>query len=212
MTKFRSGKWTLPAGVLLVLTLGRCSGPPPIQENLGRAGASLEKLLDKAEQGNAEAQVRLGLRYKHGMRVPQDYAKALNWFLRASLQGNAFAQARLGAMYRDGLGGAQNYAEAAKWLRKSAEQGNSTAQLALGMLYKEGKGVPQDDEKALKWLKSAAAGSSDLPPGHFDYWDLPPIVPSPIMPIQVGADRPSDHESKPVIQDELARGRAQRQP
>ena len=136
----------------------------------------------------------------------------MNWFLRASLQGNAFAQARLGAMYRDGLGGAQNYAEAAKWYRKSAEQGNSTAQLALGILYKEGKGVPQDDEEALKWLKSAAAGSSDLPPGHFDYWDVPPIAPSPIFPIQVGAVRRPDREWTPEIRDELAKEQAKRQP
>lgn len=212
MTKFRSGKWTLPAVVLLVLTLGRCSGPPPIRDHLGRAEASLQSLLDKAEQGNAEAQVALGLRYKHGMGVPQDSEAALNWFLRASLQGNTLAQSRLGLMYRDGLGVARNYAEAAKWFRKSAEQGNSTARLALGILYKEGKGVPRDDEKALRWLKSAAAGSSDIPPGHFDYWDVPPIVPSPIIPIQVGAARPSDHESKPVIQDELTRGHTQRQP
>lgn len=208
----RSGKWTLPAIVLLMLTSGRCGGPPPIPDNLGRAEATLQNLLDKAEQGNAKAQVALGLRYKYGMGVPQDSGAALNWFLRASLQGNALAQAQLGFMYREGLGVPQNYAEAAKWFHKSAEQGNSTAQLALGILYKEGKGVPQDDEEALKWLKSAAAGSSDLPPGHFDYWDVPPNAPSPIIPFQVGADRPSDHESKPAIQDELARGQAQRQP
>ena len=212
MTTSRSGKWTLPAVVLLVLTLGRCSGPPSVQDNLGRVETSLEGLRGRAEQGDAEAQVTLGLRYKHGMRVPKDSSEGLNWFLRASLQGNAFAQARLGAMYRDGLGGAQNYAEAVKWFRKSAEQGNSTAQIALGILYKEGKGVPQDDEEALKWLKSAAARSSDLPPGHFDYWDVPPIAPSPITPFQVGAVRRQASEQTPENRSELAKKEAKRRP
>ena len=211
-TTSRFRQWTVPAVVLSVLILGRCSGPPPIQDNLGRAEASLETLLDKADRGDAEAQVTLGLRYKHGMGVPQDSGEALNWFLRASRQGSAFAQARLGGMYRDGSGVAQNYAEAVKWYRESAEQGNSTAQLALGILYKEGEGVPQDDEEALKWLKLAAASSSDLLPGHFDYWDVPPIAPSPIIPIQVGAvrrpNRPWTHE----IRDELPWDQAQRQP
>ena len=211
-TTSRFRQWTLPAVVVLVLTLGRCSGPLPIKDDPGRAKALLECLLDKAEQGNVEAQVRLGLRYKHGMGVPQDSGEALNWFLRASVNGNALAQAHLGAMYRDGLDVAQNYAEAAKWFRKSAEQGNSAAQLALGILYKQGKGVLQDDKEALKWLKSAAAGSSDLPPGHFDYWDVPPIAPSPIIPMQVGAVRDPDHEWTPEIPDELAGQQAKRQP
>ena len=199
--------------VLLSLTLGRCSrGPQPIHERPGEANVSLEDLLGRAEQGEVEAQVTLGLRYKHGMQVRQNFGEALKWLLRASLQGNAFAQARLGAMYRDGLGVAQNYAEALKWFRKSAEQGNSTAQLALGFLYKEGKGVSQDEEEALRWFKSVTAGSSDLPPGHFDYWDVPPIAPSPITPVQVGAVRPSDHEWPPEIRDELAREQARPQP
>ena len=179
---------------------------------MGRAEPSLENLLDKAEQGNAEAQVTLGLRYKHGMGVPRDSGEALKWFRCASLQGNAFAQARLGVMYRDGLGVAQDYAEAARWFRKSAEQGNSTAQIALGILYKQGKGVPRNREEALRCFKSVTAGSSDLPPGHFDYWDLPPMAPSPIIPIQVGAVRPSGDDRTPEIRGELAREQAQPQP
>ncbi len=137
------------------------------------------------------------------MEVPQDSAEALNWFLRASLQGNSFAQARLGAMYRDGLGVEQNHAKAVKWFRKSADQGNSTAQIALGIMYWKGMGFPQDDDEAIKWLKSATAGSSDLPPGHFDYWDVPPIVPSPITPIRVGAVRRRVSEWKPESWEEL---------
>ena len=188
----QSGKWTLAAVVLAALTLSRCSGPLPIRDDSGEARVSLEDLLDRAEQGDADAQVTLGLRYKHGMRAPRDSGKALKWFQRASEQGSAFAQARLGAMYRDGLGVAQNHAEAVKWFRKSADQGDSTAQVALGIMYRKGRGVPRDDKEAIKWLRSVAADPSDLPPGLFDYWEIPPIAPSPIEPIQVGEARRRD--------------------
>ena len=189
--------------VLLSLTMGRCSrGPQPIHANPGEARVSLEDLVERAEQGEVEAQVTLGLRYKHGMQVPQDFREALKWLLRASRQGNAFAQARVGAMYRDGLGAGRNYAEAVKWFRRSAGQGDSTAQLALGILYKEGTGVLQSDEEALKWLHSVTAGPSDLPPGHFDYWDVPPIAPSPVTPIQVGAAGRLALEWKPRSREE----------
>ena len=213
-TTFQSKKWILLTVVLAALTWSRCSrGPQPIHENPGEARVSLEELFEKAEQGEVEAQVTLGLRYKHGMQVAQDFGEALKWFLRASRQGNAFAQARLGAMYRDGLGVARNHAEAVKWFRQSAGQGDSTAQLALGILYREGTGVPQSDEEALKWLKSVTAGPSDLPPGHFDYWEVPPIAPSPVTPIQVGEAQRRALESNPRIWEELKKGeREKRQP
>ncbi len=146
------------------------------------------------------------------MQAPQDFGEALKWFLSASRQGNAFAQARLGAMYRDGLGVARNYAEAVKWFRKSANQGDSTAQLALGILFREGKGVPQSDEKALVWLDSVMTGPSDLPWTPYDYWEIPPIVPSPIAPTQVGSSRLPALEWKPKSWEELKGEEAERQP
>ena len=146
------------------------------------------------------------------MRVPQDFGEALKWFLRASRQGNAFAQACLGAMYRDGLGVAQDYREAGKWFRKSADQGDSTAQLALGILYKEGKGVPRDDEEALKWLNSAMEDRPAFPRGPSDYWNIPPILPSPITPIQIGEARRRVGEWKPKSWEALKREEEKRQP
>jgi TPR repeat protein len=200
------------AVVLVALTLSRCSGAPPIRDCAREAKESLENLIENAEQGGVAAQVSLGLRYKHGMRVPQDFGEALKWFLRASRQGNAFAQACLGAMYRDGLGVAQDYREAGKWFRKSADQGDSTAQLALGILYKEGKGVPRDDEEALKWLNSAMEDRPAFPRGPFDYWNIPPILPSPITPIQIGEARRRVGEWKPRSWEELKREEEKRQP
>ncbi len=65
-----------------------------------------------AEQGNANAQSRLGILYDMGQGVPQDYAEAVRWWRRAAEQGNANAQFFLGDAYRRGQGVAQNYIQA----------------------------------------------------------------------------------------------------
>ena len=89
----------------------------------------------KAEQGDAAAQLFLGILYKDGQGVPQDYAQAAIWFRKAAEQGDAGAQFMLGASYANGKGVPQDYAQAAVWFRKAAEQGNATAQILLGILY-----------------------------------------------------------------------------
>src|SRR4051812_23233578 len=55
-----------------------------------------------SDQGNAAAQNNLGLIYRDGLGVPQDYVEAIKWFRLAAGQGNAGAQFNLGNMYRDG--------------------------------------------------------------------------------------------------------------
>ena len=48
-----------------------------------------------AEQGNAEAQYRLGLSYYNGEGVPKDYAQAAFWWRKAAEQGEDTAQYNL---------------------------------------------------------------------------------------------------------------------
>jgi hypothetical protein len=50
----------------------------------------------QANQGNAIAQTNLGVLYRDGKGVPQDYAEALRWYRKAADQGNAIAQTNLG--------------------------------------------------------------------------------------------------------------------
>src|ERR1043165_6239996 len=87
-----------------------------------------------AEQGLAEAQVRLGFMYGQGQGVPQDYQEAAKWTRRAAEQGLADAQFDLGVMYGQGQGVPQDHQEAAKWYRKAAEQGHERAQYNLGVM------------------------------------------------------------------------------
>jgi hypothetical protein len=84
-----------------------------------------------AEQGNAEAQCRLGDMYYEGRYdAPRDEKKAVYWYRMAAEQGDADAQFSLGGMYANGQGVPRDDAEAVKWYQKAAEQGNPAAQYA----------------------------------------------------------------------------------
>lgn len=87
-----------------------------------------------AEQGHADAQFNLGLAYRSGKGVRQNYSEAVKWFRSAAIQGHADAQFNLGLAYRDGEGVRQNYSEAVKWFRNAAIQGCVDAQVALTWL------------------------------------------------------------------------------
>ena len=75
---------------------------------------ALKLLQPLAEQGNAPAQVRIGVMYEQGKGVPQDHAEAVKWWRKAADQGVVDGQALLGHMYESGSGVKQDYAEAAK--------------------------------------------------------------------------------------------------
>ena len=101
-----------------------------------------------AEQGDATAQVSLGLLYDKGEGTPQDYKQALHWYTKAAEQGDAKAQFNLGWIYKNGEGTPQDYKQAIKWFTKAAEQGDVGAQFTLGLMYRNGDGTPQDNVMA----------------------------------------------------------------
>ena len=72
-------------------------------------------------------QARIGLLYRIGQGVAQDYDEAERLWRLAAEQGFADAQSGLGFMYFNGEGVPENDAEAVKWWRKAAEQGYADA-------------------------------------------------------------------------------------
>ena len=116
----------------------------------------IDQLRQAAEQGDAEAQNKLGVMYLRGEGVPENNQEAAKWCRKAAEQGHAPAQNNLGFMYSTGEGVPQDDKEAAKWYRKAAEQGHAKAQSNLGGKYARGEGVPQDDKEAAKWYRKAA--------------------------------------------------------
>lgn len=103
--------------------------------------AALREWMPLAKQGNAGAQLGVGILYFNGYGVPQSYKEALKWYRLAADQGDVGAQFRLGVMYFDGYGVPQDYKEALKWYRLAADQGDAGAQRHLGVMYLKGHGV-----------------------------------------------------------------------
>jgi hypothetical protein len=127
------------------------------------ADSEIDRLTASAEQGDAAAQLKLGMYYYvgEGRRHPPDYAEALKWFRRAADQGNAQAQDRLGLIYYFGKGVPRDYAEAAHWYLLAAQGGNEHAQRQLIEMYSRGMGVPRDNQESKKWAKVLNAAHPD---------------------------------------------------
>ncbi|MBQ9628725.1 MAG: sel1 repeat family protein, partial [Synergistaceae bacterium] len=74
---------------------------------------TIRGLKKKGNNGDIEAQYRLGIIYHYGnKKVARNYSEALRWFRMASDKGYAPAQYMLGLMYYNGEGLLENYEEA----------------------------------------------------------------------------------------------------
>ena len=114
-----------------------------------------------ADQGDADAQDKLGVMHADVAGVPKNIAEAVSWFRKAAAQGLASAQYNLGWMYANGEGVPKNDAEAVSWFRKAADQGDASAQFALGLMYNNGIGVPKNAAEAYFWWNLAAAQGNE---------------------------------------------------
>lgn len=138
-------------------------GHPDAVAALGRSepAHTLPSSLEDDEQGDAEAQYRLGLTYEYGDGVAQDPAEAARLYGLAAEQGHAEAQVKLALFYGTGHGLERDHAEAARWLRLAAEQDHVEAQYRLGGLHELGGGVERDFSEALHWYRRAAENGHD---------------------------------------------------
>jgi len=80
-----------------------------------------------AEQGDADAQTTLVVRYNSGKGAPQDFVKAVKWFRKAAEQGDAEAHNNLGATYAQGQGVQRDYIRAYTWFNLAAMAGSQRA-------------------------------------------------------------------------------------
>lgn len=138
---------------------------PWFQKLFHRAARSpdLQSTRAKADDGDAEAQFSLGLRFSTGTGSERDEAQAAQWYLKAADQNHAMAQFNLGIMLADGQGVPQDDVKALMWLNKAAGQGDAAAQHNLGMRQQRASlGAPTETAmesklEAYKWLRLASA-------------------------------------------------------
>lgn len=108
-------------------------------------------IYDKAEAGDADAQIRLAESY----RSIKEVTEAWKWYIKAAVQGNAYAQAWTGIYFASN----GDLAASIRWLQRAADQGEPSAQLNLGLDYMKGLGVPKDYVQAYKWFNLAASST-----------------------------------------------------
>jgi TPR repeat protein len=113
--------------------------------------------INECNDGDFEAEYKLGIRYLHGIGVPIDLEKALLYIKRSAYQGFVYAQVSLAFMYFDGIGVEQNRPKAYIRFKVAAdEEYHSRAQLMVGMMHEYGEGERQNMDKVLKYYKRAA--------------------------------------------------------
>lgn len=150
---------TFQYALLIGITLA-CITPKSFAKDI--TPQDVAALEQKANQGDADAQFRLGIMYKMGLGVPQNYVKSVECFSKAANQGFSSAELKLGEMYNDGFGVPKDYVKAMEWFKKSADQGNYEAQYNLGLMYYKGQEVQQNYIKAVEWFNKAASSGSPL--------------------------------------------------
>ena len=87
------------------------------------------------------AQFYLGSFYEKGMGVPQDYDRALKWYMEAAANGTERSMLRLALAYEEGNGVPQDFIQAHKWYNLAASR------------YQPG----EDRDRSAKWRDDIAA-------------------------------------------------------
>jgi TPR repeat protein len=116
-----------------------------------------------AEEGNANAQVNLGVLLREGQGTNKDETAAIEWFRKAAVRGNAKAQSLLG--HTLGIEHADNARrlEALKWVMLAADQGEITAVKSLEELLPNLAAEQKDEAE-----NSLIPSKSRTPPHHAD--------------------------------------------
>ena len=115
--------------------------------------SKIQWVLAAAEQGDVEAQARLGAIYSSSQQA--NYQEALEWYKKAASQGNTRAMVDIGDLYKRGIGVVANLQEAFNWYSKAAEIGNGDAMSRIGWMYYKGEGLKKDRKEALSWFIKA---------------------------------------------------------
>jgi TPR repeat protein len=122
----------------------------------GAATAMLYSLQSRARGGDADAQIRLGLKLAEGGARTADYAQAARWFQAAADSGSPEARYDLAVMTGEGLGVKRDPVGATILFTEAAAAGFSLAEYRLGMAFQKGLGVKRDAAASVLWYQRAA--------------------------------------------------------
>ena len=141
----------------VIVGIGLCFVLPAVPQSDHTPNTQeIQALVQRAKQGEENAQLELGLSYYNGSGVPQNFVKAAEWFDRAASQGDAAAKNNLGLMYLDGQGVTADPKKAIRCFREAADMNDTKAQFNLALSYETGRGVEQNYLTAANWYERAA--------------------------------------------------------
>jgi len=127
--------------------------------------AALAPLLQRARDGDSEAQERLGYYCENGamdpsghLLIPIQPEQALAWYEQAAQQGSTQAQNSLSKLLSSDEGIPRDLTAAIYWAKRAVAQGDGAAAFNLGTIYRD-QGKPL---LALRWYqRSASMGDND---------------------------------------------------
>lgn len=146
------------AGLLTILSKQLVERENPI---LPAAHAIYER---GARRGNAIAMVNLAIFYDYGRGVPQDYAKAQEWYQNAWNLGNPDGLNGLAELLAHGKGTPPDPALARKLYEQAAAAGSARAMTNLGQMLMEGAGIEPNYQLGLAWLEKAIEKGDPVAP------------------------------------------------
>ena len=110
---------TLVLAASMSITAGLCQQPlaaPATPQQPYR-----ERLLERARNGDVDAQFELGKNYETGrIGLPKDIPQAQYWYRKAADRGDPYAEASLGILFNFGKGVERDYAQAYMWYERAA--------------------------------------------------------------------------------------------
>ncbi len=124
-----------------------------------RSSREIDWISHLAHEGDAGAQLQLGLAYRDGRYGLQvDAQTGHYWLAEAARHGNSYAADLLANDYAGKVGGVPDTSQALQWWEVAAREGNADAQTHLGQyLLSQGR-----EAEASAWLRRAASRGDDV--------------------------------------------------
>lgn len=111
------------------------------------------ELRRRAEVGDVEAMVRLGIALEYGEGVKVDHVESLRWYLRSAEKGHPLGMSRLAWAYITGVGVTPDMDKGRQWCARAAEAGNSFSKARMAAY---GWSRPAGFQVAYRWYRKSA--------------------------------------------------------
>ena len=131
--------------------------PSRVISNAPCAPGRLMLLGARADEGDAESALELGLLQESSACGEPDYNLAARYYKKAAEKNLPQAQNNLGALYYEGKGVEQDYAAAQRLYGQAAEAGHAVAQYNLALMIGQGRAGEPNPAGMIEWLSKSAA-------------------------------------------------------